>query len=119
MGDGQVTDHNEQPAEARGIVEALEKIAASKYGLQGIQEDYGHDTNAYNYHAMQYYRKLVQEYQGIAVAALSATLSPQAGGGEGIAGRLCDWDADGEPPVPLMQEAARYIRSALRANGAV
>ncbi|KEZ00622.1 hypothetical protein AI27_17950 [Sphingomonas sp. BHC-A] len=31
--------------------------------------------------------------------------------GNYIAGRLCDWDKDGESVVPLMQEAARFIRS--------
>lgn len=33
--------------------------------------------------------------------------------GEAIAGRLCDWDREGEPPVPLMQDAARFIRKHL------
>jgi hypothetical protein len=31
--------------------------------------------------------------------------------GERLASRLCNWESGAEPPVPLMQEAARYIRS--------
>ena len=31
--------------------------------------------------------------------------------GNEIAARLCDWSKDGERPMPLMQEAARFIRS--------
>ena len=40
-----------------------------------------------------------------------ATQVTQADYGERIAGRLCDWSLDGEKPVPLMQEAAAYIRT--------
>jgi hypothetical protein len=34
--------------------------------------------------------------------------------GERIAGRLCDWSLQGEAPVPLMHEAAAFIRETLR-----
>ena len=50
--------------------EALESIAQTKYGFQCIIEDYGHDTNAFNYHAYQYYAKLAERYQAIAREAL-------------------------------------------------
>jgi len=53
--------------------EALKTIAATKYGFQGIIEDYGHDTNAFNYHAYQYYSKLAEAYQFIAKKALNET----------------------------------------------
>lgn len=53
-----------------GVVEALEKIARTKIGLQGIMEDYGHDANKLNYHAMEYYRGLAEQYQTLARTAL-------------------------------------------------
>jgi hypothetical protein len=49
---------------------ALEQICASRFGLQGIQEDHGHDTNAYNYHAMRYWRGVVANLETIARTAL-------------------------------------------------
>lgn len=52
------------------MVEALEKIAASRYGLQGIQEDYGNDTNAYNFQAMKYWYGQRINDQALARAAL-------------------------------------------------
>lgn len=51
--------------------EALEQIAKPKYGLQGIIEDYS-DANAFNYHAMTYWRDLAQSYEATARAALAA-----------------------------------------------
>jgi len=51
--------------------EVLESIARNKYGLQGIDEDYGHDANAYNYHAMKYWEMLATSYQNAARSALS------------------------------------------------
>ena len=55
--------------------EALKQIVEPKYGLQGIMEDYS-DTNAFNYHAMKYWRDLAQSYQAIARAALAAAPQP-------------------------------------------
>lgn len=51
---------------------ALEKIAAPKYGLQGIIEDYSHDSNKYNYYALKYYIKLCRQYENIAKEALQS-----------------------------------------------
>ena len=62
-------------AEARA---ALTKIAAPGYGLQGIQEDYGHDTNAYNYHAGKYFTDQYFGLQKIARAALAPKEPPHA-----------------------------------------
>lgn len=50
--------------------EALEKISASGFGLQGIAEDYGHDDNAYNYHAMKYWAQSSTARQNRARSAL-------------------------------------------------
>jgi hypothetical protein len=58
-------------ARVAGLEVALTKIAAPGYGLQGIQEDYGHDTNAYNYHAGKYFTDQYFGLQKIARAALS------------------------------------------------
>jgi hypothetical protein len=51
--------------------EALEEIARSRVGLQNVHDDHGHDTNAYNFHAMRYFASVNRELQGIARAALS------------------------------------------------
>lgn len=50
--------------------DALQQIARQSYGLQGIQEDHGHDPNAYNYHAMKYWEMRTQQIQRIAREAL-------------------------------------------------
>lgn len=50
--------------------EALETIAASRFGLQGIAEDHSADDNAYNYHAMQYWASQRRRDQSLALAAL-------------------------------------------------
>jgi hypothetical protein len=51
--------------------DALQSIAAPKYGLQGIIEDTRHDTNAFNYYAMKYWRALANRYESAAAAALT------------------------------------------------
>lgn len=65
--------------ELDGAREALERIARPKFGLQGIQEDHGHDTNAYNYRAMEYYKALAHGYEQDARAALAASRPTDAG----------------------------------------
>lgn len=67
--------HHEARDERDAMKADLMKIAAHRYGLQGIQEDYGHDTNAYNYHAYKYYSELASEFQAIARAALKGDRS--------------------------------------------
>lgn len=52
-------------------VKGLEKITATRYGLQNIIEDYGHDTNAYNYHAMEYWKGIANAHQSNARATLA------------------------------------------------
>ena len=49
---------------------ALENISKPTYGLLDIQVNYGSDANAYNLHAMEYWRSLAQEYGRIACEAL-------------------------------------------------
>lgn len=56
-------------AERDALRAALEGIAKTKYGLQGIMEDHS-DTNAFNYHAMQYWAKLADGYEAQARKAL-------------------------------------------------
>ncbi len=68
-------DHATAPRAVDPLREALEHIRKPKYGLQGIVEDYS-DTNAYNYHAMRYWRDLAQQYQAAARAALAAAPQP-------------------------------------------
>ena len=66
-----------QKAEARAdkAEGALKSICAVRYGLQAIIEDYGHDANAYNYHAMKYFSSELNLVRGIA--------SRVCGGGDG------------------------------------
>jgi len=59
------------PPSTHDMREALEKIARTKFGLQNVLEDHGHDTNAYNYHAMVYWKRLATSYQEIARAAVA------------------------------------------------
>ena len=51
--------------------EALKNIAKPGYGIQGIAEDYGHDPNAYNYHAMLYWKSRAEQMQIAARSELS------------------------------------------------
>lgn len=62
---------NDGRAQAEGLAEALEVISASTFGLQGIQEDYGNDTNAYNYQAMKYWMHMHEVKRVIARTALA------------------------------------------------
>lgn len=50
-------------------IKAIRSIAATKYGLQGIMEDYS-DINAFNYHAKEYFAGLTQMYEASARRAL-------------------------------------------------
>jgi hypothetical protein len=52
-------------------IAALKAIAANGYGLQGIQEDYGGDANAYNYHARRYFASELFRKEQIARRALA------------------------------------------------
>lgn len=60
-----------EPSGVGELREELEKIAANQYGLQGIIEDYGDDTNAYNYHASKYWASEVDRLKKIARQALT------------------------------------------------
>lgn len=55
-------------AELEGV---LRQIAKPAVGLQAIQEDYGHDTNAYNFQAMKYFTLRCHRLQSQARAILS------------------------------------------------
>lgn len=71
-------DRTSQPApspdhdEVLRLREALKNILKPGYGIQGIAEDYGHDQNAYNYHAMLYWKERTEQKQAIARAALES-----------------------------------------------
>jgi hypothetical protein len=62
------TDANHASLEI--LTEALKKIVKQNYGLQGIIEDYGSDTNKYNYHAMRYWAGCVDRNRATASDAL-------------------------------------------------
>ncbi len=55
-------------------------IAATKYGMQGIVEEF-HDVNAFNYHAKEYYRCLVESYEAAARRAIEALKAEPVGSG--------------------------------------
>lgn len=55
---------------------ALRRITAPRFGLQGIQEDYGHDPNAYNYRAMRYFVSETNDLRAIAANALIKAPTP-------------------------------------------
>lgn len=99
------------------LAEALERIARSKYGLQNIQEDHGHDTNAYNFHAMKYYQRLAHEYEQTARQALASN-NPAAVEGQGeavafdILWPLQEWDGRED----VCRAAARAVTAALASN---
>lgn len=65
-----------------GLRSALEEIARSKFGLGNIISDHGQDTNAYNYHAMKYWRDLAMGYQRLAANTLAALQSATPKEGE-------------------------------------
>lgn len=56
---------------AKRYHKALKYINEPRFGLQSIIEDYGQDTNSYNYHASIYYGRLVHEYQKVAREAIA------------------------------------------------
>lgn len=56
--------------EIEKLREALRNIARPQYGLQGIQEDYGHDANKYNFHAMEYWSRLCTRHANTAREAM-------------------------------------------------
>jgi hypothetical protein len=53
------------------LLAALRMIAKHGYGLQGIQEDHGHDANAYNYRAMGYFSAELFRKEQIAREAIA------------------------------------------------
>lgn len=57
--------------EIERLRDTLRSIHATKYGLQSVMEDYGHDANAYNYHAMKYWADLAARYESLAGSALN------------------------------------------------
>ena len=58
-------------AEIERLRSALRQVAKPGYGLQGIDEDHGHDPNAYNYHAMIYWKSQAEQMQIAARSALN------------------------------------------------
>ncbi len=64
-----VSDLRAENARLRG---ALKQVAKPGYGLQGVEEDYGHDPNAYNYHAMIYWKSQAEQMQIEARRALNS-----------------------------------------------
>ena len=53
------------------LLAALNAITRHQYGMQSIIEEYS-DVNAFNYHAMEYYRRMVDSYRNTAHKALEA-----------------------------------------------
>lgn len=60
------------PGPEEVLISALRDITRQRYGMQSIIEEHEHDVNAFNYHAMEYYRRQVQSYQSTAFKALKA-----------------------------------------------
>jgi hypothetical protein len=58
-------------------IKEIAYIAGTTYGLQSIMEEHS-DTNAFNYHAKEYYRGLAQTYQSAARKALTALKDAKA-----------------------------------------
>lgn len=60
---------------AKRYHKVLKYICEPRFGLQGIIEDYGQDTDTYNYHTSVYYARLVYEYQKVAREAIAGVES--------------------------------------------
>ena len=95
--------------------EALEQIAKPKYGLQGIIEDYS-DANAFNYHAMTYWRNLAQSYESTARAALAAAPQPAPTDREAMVGWL-DREFSAWNETSFDTPLTDYLADALLARG--
>ncbi|MCK0531486.1 hypothetical protein [Sphingobium agri] len=100
------------------MTEALEQIAASRFGLQGIEEDYGRDVNAYNYHAMRYWAEQRRNDQATAIAALSTLphkeeATPAPVGEQGAVARIKDILGDYRDCVPgaMIERIASLVSS--------
>lgn len=98
--------------------EALTRIAEPKYGLQGIMEDYS-DANAFNYHAMKYWRDLAVGYGATARTALAAAPAPQPTPDVAISRAMIDAAYKALPPdacgTIAEGEMERVLMAALRA----
>lgn len=53
------------------LLDALKEITRNQYGMQSIMEEHS-DVNAFNYHAKEYYRRMVDSYRSTAFKALEA-----------------------------------------------
>ncbi|TLX16270.1 hypothetical protein [Rhizobium sp. MHM7A] len=53
------------------LLDALKEIIRNQYGMQSIMEEHS-DVNAFNYHAKEYYRRMVDSYRSTAFKALEA-----------------------------------------------
>jgi hypothetical protein len=119
-----MTHTTKSPAELRAEIEALQAaltdameavdplLTEAREAAAKVAEENGHGAWARSLR-----RGLNDTHDDVRIALaalrLAAPAEPVDEAGECIAGRLCDWDREGEPPVPLMQEAAAYIRATL------
>jgi len=61
------------------LLAALKDITRNQYGMQSIIDEHS-DVNAFNYHAKEYYRRMVDSYRSTAFKAVEAY--EHAGAGE-------------------------------------
>lgn len=80
--------------------EALSVVRKPGYGLQGIIEEFGHDANAYNYRAGEYWRSECYRRTNIARAALARIDALQALPRDEHAAQA-DEQAPEEPSAPV------------------
>lgn len=57
-------------SDRKRLRDLITSLSKDGYGLQGIQEDHGHDHNAYNYHAMNYFQSVSEQQRRQAREAL-------------------------------------------------